>query len=127
MRATRSRVVVLADGRAYVSTGIRGFGSMVFTRRNGQSRLPQHGRHVEAETTLASSDTSGGATFGGAIAASGSRVMIGNFRATRVTAPSMCFNRDASGCVQGGNQDLAARTGSRHEQRLWQLSGAARR
>src|SRR5206468_6048840 len=89
---------VLSGGRAYVSTGIRGFGSMVFTRRSGSVFVFRNtGGTWTAETTLASSDTSGGATFGNAISASGSRVMIGNFRADSGNGAVYVFNRDASG------------------------------
>jgi len=92
--------IVLANGRAYIATGIRGFGSMVFTRRSGSVfvfRNTGGGGTWSAETTLTSSDTSGGATFGNAIAASGSRVMIGNFRADSGNGAVYVFNRDAAG------------------------------
>ena len=88
----------VANGRAYVATGVRGFGTMVFTRRSGSVYVFHNaGGTWSAETTLTSSDTSGSATFGGAIAASGSRVMIGNFRADSGNGAVYVFNRDASG------------------------------
>ena len=90
--------ITLANGRAYIATGVSGFGSMVFTRRSGSVYVLRNaGGTWSAETTLASSDTSGGATFGNAIATSGSRVMIGNFRADSGNGAVYVFNRDGSG------------------------------
>ncbi len=72
---------------------------MVFTRRSGSVYVFRNGGGStwSAETTLTSSDTSGGATFGNAMAASGSRVMIGNFRADSGNGAVYVFNRDAAG------------------------------
>ena len=90
--------IVVANGRAYIATGVRGFGPMVFTRRSGSVYVFRSaGGSWSAETTLTSSDTSGAATFGSAIATSGSRVMIGNFRADSGNGAVYVFNRDASG------------------------------
>jgi choice-of-anchor B domain-containing protein len=91
--------IVVTNGRAYVATGVRGFGPMVFTRRSGSVYVFRNagGSTWSAETTLTSSDTSGAQTFGNAIAASGSRVMIGNFRADSGNGAVYVFNRDASG------------------------------
>ena len=89
--------IVVAGGRAYIATGVRGFGSMVFTRRSGSVYVfRNNGGTWVAETTLASNDTSGAATFGTAIAAAGSRVMIGNFRADSGNGAVYVFNRDVS-------------------------------
>jgi choice-of-anchor B domain-containing protein len=90
--------IVIADGRAYISTGVSGFGSMVFTRRSGSVYVFRNaGGTWTAETTLASSDTSGGATFGNVVASSGSRVMVGNFRADSGNGAVYVFNRNSSG------------------------------
>ena len=94
--------IVLSGGRAYISTGVRGFGAMVFTRRSGSVYVFRNtGGSWAAEATLTSSDTSGSATFGGAVAASGSRVMIGNFRADSGNGAVYVFSRDASGGAGG--------------------------
>ena len=90
--------IVIADTRAYISTGVSGFGSMVFTRRSGSVYVFRNaGGTWTAETTLASSDTSGGATFGSVVASSGSRVMVGNFRADSGNGAVYVFNRNSSG------------------------------
>jgi len=89
--------ILMANGRAYVATGISGFGSMVFSRRSGSIYVFHHtGDTWSAETTLTSSDTSGAQTFGNAVAASGSRVMIGNFRADSGNGAVYVFSHDAS-------------------------------
>ncbi len=89
--------IVVSGGRAYISTGVRGFGPMVFTRRSGSVYVfRNNGGSWAAETTLASSDTSNAATFGNAIAAAGSRVMIGNFRADSGNGAVYVFHRDGS-------------------------------
>ena len=97
--------IVLSGDRAYVSTGIRGFGPMVFTRRSGTVFVfRKNAGSWAAETTLTPppSDTANAATFGAAVAASGSRLMIGNFRADSGNGAVYVFNRDASG---GWNMD----------------------
>jgi choice-of-anchor B domain-containing protein len=88
--------IAISGDRAYVSTGVSGFGSMVFTRRSGSVYVfHKTGGTWAAETTLTSSDTSGAATFGNVIAASGSRVMIGNFRADSGGGAVYVYRRDA--------------------------------
>ena len=90
--------VVLSGDRAYVSTGVRGFGSMVFTRRSGAVYVFRNNAGTwAAETTLTPGDTLSNATFGNAVAASGSRLMIGNFRADSGTGAVYVYGRDASG------------------------------
>jgi choice-of-anchor B domain-containing protein len=91
--------IAISGDRAYVSTGVSGFGSMVFTRRSGSVYVFRNtgGGTWAAETTLTSSDTSGAATFGNVIAASGARVMIGNFRADSGTGAVYVYRRDAAG------------------------------
>jgi choice-of-anchor B domain-containing protein len=91
--------IVLAGDRAYISTGIRGFGPMVFTRRSGSVFVfRSSGGTWAAETTLTPppSDTTNSATFGNAAAASGSRLLIGNFRADSGNGAVYVFNRDAT-------------------------------
>ena len=92
--------IVLSGDRAYVSTGIRGFGPMVFTRRSGAVFVFRNTAGTWApETTLTPppSDTANSATFGNAVAASGSRIMVGNFRADSGNGAVYVYNRDASG------------------------------
>ena len=92
--------IVLAGDRAYISTGIRGFGSMVFTRRSGSVFVFRNTAGTwAAETTLTPppSDTLNSATFGNAAAASGSRLMIGNFRADSGNGAVYLYSRDAAG------------------------------
>ena len=90
--------IVLANGRAFISTGFQGFGPMVFTRRSGSVFVfRNNGGTWTSEGTLASSDTSGGATFGNVVASSGSRVMVGNFRADSGNGAVYVFSRAASG------------------------------
>ena len=89
--------IVLSGGRAYISTGISGFGSMVFSSRGGAVFVFKNtGGTWSAETTLTSSDTSNSQTFGNAVAASGSRLMVGNFRADSGNGAVYVFNRDAA-------------------------------
>jgi len=89
--------VVLSGGRAYISTGISGFGSMVFSSRGGAVFVFKNtGGTWSAETTLTSSDTSNSQTFGNAVSASGSRLMVGNFRADSGNGAVYVFNRDAA-------------------------------
>jgi len=90
--------VVLSGDRAYVSTGVRGFGSMVFTRRSGAVFVFRNTAGTwAAETTLTPGDTVSNPTFGNAVAASGSRLMVGSFRADSGNGAVYVFNRDASG------------------------------
>ena len=89
--------IVLSGGRAYISTGISGFGSMVFSSRGGAVFVFKNtGGTWSAETTLTSSDTSNSQTFGNAVTASGSRLMVGNFRADSGNGAVYVFNRDAA-------------------------------
>ena len=92
--------VVIGDGRAYIATGVRGFGSMVFTRRTGSVYVfRRDGASWTAEGTLTPgpTDTSNAATFGGALAAAGSRLLIGNARADSGNGAVYVYNRDAAG------------------------------
>jgi len=95
--------IAVVDGRAYISTGFAGFGSMVFTRKSGAVYVFRNaGGTWTEEATLTSSDTSNGQTFGGAVAASGGglRVMVGNFRADSGNGAVYVFSRDASGAYK---------------------------
>ena len=91
--------IVVADGRAYVSTGVNAFGPMVFTRRSGAVFVFRNtgGSTWAAETTLTPTDTAASATFGNAVAASGSRLMIGNSRADSGTGAVYVYSLNPSG------------------------------
>lgn len=93
--------ITVVDGRAYISTGIEGFGSMVFSRKGGAVYVFRNTNGSWAEeASLTSTDTSNSQTFGAAVAASGSRVMVGNFRADSGNGAVYVFNRDASGAYK---------------------------
>ena len=90
--------VVLSGDRVYVSTGVRGFGSMVFTRKSGAVYVFRNNAGSwAAETTLTAGDTVSNPTFGNAVAASGSRLLVGGFRADSGNGAVYAFSRDASG------------------------------
>jgi choice-of-anchor B domain-containing protein len=92
--------ITLAGDRAYISTGIQGFGPMVFTRRSGTVYVFRNNGGAWAEETLLkppANDTVNSATYGGVVAASSSRLMIGNFRADSGTGAVYVYSRDASG------------------------------
>src|SRR5437660_754058 len=90
--------VVLSGDRAYVSTGVRGFGSMVFTRKSGAVYVFRNNAGIwAAETTLTHGDTLSNPTFGNAVAAWGSRLMVGGFRADSGNGAVYVFSRDGSG------------------------------
>ncbi|HEY7194624.1 MAG TPA: choice-of-anchor B family protein [Gemmatimonadales bacterium] len=93
--------IVVVDGRAYISTGIEGFGSMVFSRKGGAVFVFRNNNGTwTQEATLSSTDTSNAQTFGGAVAVSGSRVMVGNFRADSGNGAVYVFSRDGSGAYK---------------------------
>lgn len=92
--------IALSGGRAYIGTGVRGFGSMVFTRRSGSVYVfRKDGSNWVSEGTLtpAATDTSNASTFGSALAADGSRLLIGNSRADSGNGAVYVYARDAAG------------------------------
>jgi choice-of-anchor B domain-containing protein len=82
--------ILVSGDRAFISTGPqRRRGAVYVFRRTGDTWA--------AETTFAPSDTMPNAAFGSALAASGSRLMIGSSRADSGTGAVYVYNRDASG------------------------------
>jgi choice-of-anchor B domain-containing protein len=87
--------ILLSGDRAFIATGQqRKRGAVYVFRRNGATWA--------AETTFtpapaSATDTLPNPSFGNALAASGNRLMIGNFRADSATGAVYVYTRDASG------------------------------
>lgn len=82
--------ILVAGDRAYISTGQqRKRGAVYVFHRSGDTWA--------AETTFAPIDTMANPTFGNALAASGSRLMVGNFRADSGTGAVYVYSHDPSG------------------------------
>lgn len=82
--------ILVAGDRAFIATGQqRRRGAVYAFRRNGDTWA--------AETTFAPIDTVANSSFGNALAASGNRLMIGNFRADSGTGAVYVYDRDPAG------------------------------
>lgn len=82
--------VLVSGDRAYIAAaGQRGRGAVYVFKRNGNTWA--------AETTFTPIDTMPNSAFGSALAASGTRLMIGSSRADSGTGAVYVYTRDASG------------------------------